>query len=644
MADISLPDIMGETPLVGGKIEEQFGQQVQNFGINLLNAYNGQQKALNAQQQALLDMETAKQVIQAKSIALATVDEFNKGLDTNIDYTSYGTAWDQQRASLNDQLSTVLKLPSAKQTFQEWWVPAQSKQTEYVYGQTREKTVASAQATANVAIDEMASQGNEQGIYDTIKYGVAQGLFSAAEASGVAKGKIPEAHFNKVFSYLDKNGNEADALNELTQGGAADKWGLSADQLTSMISKFSDKLAAQTRVADAAVKKQQTATFGKLLEDSSNPETMPTRDNVSKAMSVLVGSEYYTQAKQIRDAIDAETTRIEQASADFGETKLYSQFKTSMLMWSGTEKPPWDPTIIDAALTNEDPALRITKADADKLTSLYEQTMNDLKSGTRKGPNFDDPDRVAEMVAKVFADGPSVTDKVVAINPYLANGVSPGTWQKFRGLIDEYNGREDWKTAMRPVTTYYTAAIQDPINGDKRQELALEQGAAAQAMISVFRQYPNDPAMWKQASDSIMDKSVLPQLIKQVQGQLKASFPSVAWAFGGVSEATQLETMRELAPAKFGKSPGLVAQTSMQANKIAEEEKGLLSKAGVTTVDSYRDPKTGAWFYSTVLIPRDSKGNVDLAALAKVGNLYQVIETTQGGKFTRQPVKVRPLK
>jgi hypothetical protein len=648
MPGIELPPLVGQNaPAVAGDIISGFGQDVINVGNALANRANyeaqkaGQQQIqYNAQQQALLDAEEAKQIIAAKAFSYSSIDTFNQGLDSNLDYTKYGDMWNEQKTAMQEQLSSILTLPSAKQKFDEWWVPQQDKQVQYVYGQTRQKTVAAAQATFTTSIDQLAKDGNEQGILDIAKQGAAAGIYSASEAAAIAKDKIPLAHFNQVFNYLDKNANEVDVLDELSQTGATEKWNLSPDQLAAMIGRFTDKLTAQTRVDAERKKAGQEQIFTQLLKDSSDPQTMPTRERVTKDMIALVGSPYYGQAEQLRNSIDAEGARIMAARADYGETKIYSSFQTSMLMWSGSGKAPWDPTTINEAVTNPDANLRITKEDGNKLNSLYEQTMKDINSGTRKGPNFEDPNKVADMYRIVFADGPSVTDKVTGVQPFFANGVPPAKWAQIRGMIDEYNNREDWKTAMRPLTAYYSAAISDPANADNRQKLSLEQGAASEAMIAVFRQYPNDPAMWKQASDSIMDKNVLPKLINQVQSQLKASFPSVAWAFGKISQSTQLETMRELAPTQFARSPGLVAQASMQANQIANEEKDVLSKAGVNTIDSYRDPKTGAWFYSTVPIPRDAKGNVDLVALAKAGNLYQVQEQTAGGKFTRTPVKV----
>ena len=636
----NVPIVGAGAPAVAGGYLSSFGTELMQFGETLGKIATQQQR--NPVQESFLDYQATKELIAAKSIAYDSVNAFNKELDTNTDYQSYGDAWNGQKQSINDKVSSMLTLPQSQAKFQEWWLAEGQKQTVYVNEQARNKTIAAAQAQGIVAIEDYANQGNEGAIKDTIREMVSAGLWKSDEAMAIAKQRIPEARYNLVLNHLDSLDDPNAAIDTLTNAEATKRFNLDPAQVKSMVSFFEDQVAAKQKQADARIKRQQTDLVTQFITDASDPSTAPTREDATKLMTATLGSEYFTMAKQYRDSIDAETQRIAKEKVERGMTANYSQMKTSMLMWDGNGKPPWDPTNVDSSLRAEDPSQRVTEPEANQLNTLYESTMKDIASGTRKGPNFEDPNKVADMMRIVFQDGPSVTDKVNAVRPFFANGVSPEKWQRIRAMIDEYNGREDWKAAMRPLNSYYDAIIKDTVTSQEdKQRLSLEQGAAAQAMIDVFRKYPNDPAMWKQASDSVMDKNVLPQLIKQVQSQLQASFPSVSWAFGGISQATQLETARELAPKEFQRSPGMVAQSSMQANQIRDEEQKVLAKVGVNAIDSYRDPKTGAWFYSTTPMVRSADGTVDLVASAKAGNLYQVQETTANGQFTRKPVKVR---
>jgi hypothetical protein len=632
MAGIDLPP-----PAVAGAYIARFGTALMQMG----EALGKSAPKYDNVQQAFLDAQAAKELIAAKSLAYDKVNAFNKELETNTDYSHFGETWTSYKTGIDESVSPMLTIEQAKQKFQEWWLPQANQQTVYVEQQSRQRTVAAAQAQGTVAIEHYADTGNEAAIKDTVKEMVSQGLWNASEATSVAKEWIPKARSNFILQQLDKLDDPQAAMETLNNPDASQRFQLDPAQVKNLSQYFGDQYASRQKIADARIKEQQTQMMTQFITDASDPKTAPGREAATKLMTATLGSPYFSMVEQYRNAIDTETQRITKEKVERGMTANYSQMKTSMLMWDGNGKPPWDPTNVDTSLRAEDPGQRISEPEANGLNSLYESTMKDLASGSRRGPNYEDPNKIADMMRIVFQDGPSVTDKVNAVRPFFANGVPPMKWQQIRGMIDEYNGREDWKAAMRPLNAYYNAAIQDPTNADKRQGLALEQGAAAQAMIDVFRKYPNDPAMWKQASDSVMDKNVLPQLINQVQTQLKASFPSVQWAFGGVSQATQLETARELAPKEFGRSPGLMAQTSIQAQKIADEEKQVLSKVGIKPVDSYRDPKTGAWFYSTVPFVRDALGVVDLTAAAKSGDLYQVQETTANGQFTRKPVKVR---
>jgi hypothetical protein len=627
-------DLGVPSPAAGAEVAG-FGADVERLGIEL--GRQTQQKPA-PEQQALLDAQSAKELIAAKSLAFDKVNTFNNQLDQNTDYSTFNDAWNTTKSDINASAESMLTLPKSQEMFQQWWLGEAETQAKYVQGEARKRTVAAANAQGTVALENYADKGSEYGIKDTLNTLVSQGVMDASQAASAASKYIPQARYNLVLQHLDSLDDPYGAMDELTEPNASDRFQISPEQVSKMTDYFKGQAANRTLAAQERAKAKQEQLFKDFVTNAADPMTAPTAMDAKKLQAAMVGSPYYDHVAQYATARQAQEDKINAERIKTGMTDNYSKFATSMMSWNGNGKPPWGPNDIGAALSSKDDANRINESEFNELKSLYQRTMDDLASGKQKGPNHDDPNRVADMTRIVYDEKMSASDKYDAIKPFFANGVSPEKWSSLRADIDEYDKRTDWKNALTPINAYYHAAIADPANIDKRQQLSLEQGAAEQAMMSVFRKYPNDPAMWKQASDDIMNKNALPNMIDKVQNDLKAKYPSLMWAFGGISQATQIETARQLG----GGGAEIQKESIVHATEIEQEQRKILANAGVNVVDSWRDPVSGTWWYSTQPFPRDRTGKVDLKAVGQAGNLYQVQERAEGGRFSANPVRMRP--
>src|SRR3972149_560471 len=155
-----LPPLTSGGPVAGGMIAE-FGRQIRGLAGAL-----GQRGRYTQQQQAFLDLQAAKEVIAAKDLYFTSINEFNKQLDVNLDYETQGEAWDKFNASTLEQIQGGLTLEKAKVKFHDWYVVEKDKQADHVYGEIRKKTIASAQATSLLAIQNRAQAGEEKEVID----------------------------------------------------------------------------------------------------------------------------------------------------------------------------------------------------------------------------------------------------------------------------------------------------------------------------------------------------------------------------------------------------------------------------------------------------------------------------------------------
>lgn len=265
----------------------------------------------------------------------------------------------------------------------------------------------------------------------------------------------------------------------------------------------------------------------------------------------------------------------------------------------------------------------------DRLGADWERRIADSK--TKNGPMFEDPFAIAELWGIVLDETLDTTEKLKRARSFKFNGVPGNMWESITGKIDEFSGDPAKESVLKNLNSVYNAIIHESTTSDpNRKKKILEKANAGEAMLNLFRQYPDDPGKWDEALQSILKPIGKRQLHLMLQRKLSARF-------GGFTspEWMTLETAREQFPEEFAARPAFQMQHAIAGPEIEKAEKEKLEKAGHTIVDQAMTP-TGDRVYSTVPIPRDAFGNPDLAAVAKSGNLYVVRSRVKGRKIIQE--------
>ena len=166
----------------------------------------------------------------------------------------------------------------------------------------------------------------------------------------------------------------------------------------------------------------------------------------------------------------------------------------------------------------------------------------------------------------------------------------------------------------------------------------MEKAAAGQALLQLFRAYPDDPAKWDAGLQSLLEPMSKREIMRRVEERLQARFPGLLGL--GLSPAMALETMAEQMPAEFVSQPKLGAERTLSAEDRGREEQRILTGAGLTIVDRAQDEK-GHWIFSTRQIPRDENGRPILEELRKAGALYQVRSRKEGDRVLQVPGRMK---
>jgi DNA-binding protein H-NS len=367
-----LPPLTSGGATAGGMIAE-FGRSIRGLAGTL-----GQRGRYTSTQQSFLDLQAAKEVIAAKDLYFTSVNEFNKQLDANLDYETQGEAWDKFNASTLEKIQGRLTLESAKVKFNEWYVGEKDKQADHVYGEIRKKTIASAQATSLLAIQNRAQAGDEQGLIDLGKELVNGGIYDGGQAMSLIKEQLPKARYNKVYREMEGLGDYDAALEELTAPGAADKFQLEPDQLKDMIANFDSRRKASEMAGQARLGKQQEALFGEFLQlaaDETNFDQLG-KEGLSKYMEG-VSPEDREVVQRFSESLAA--TEPAKAAQERSQSVLYSRMSQQIKTWDGTGDSPWS---LDTATQLMAKGL-LTEAQRDKLEADWDSTQKDLSAGER---------------------------------------------------------------------------------------------------------------------------------------------------------------------------------------------------------------------------------------------------------------------
>jgi len=628
MAGIDLPPIVGPgAPGVAGGYLSQFGNELMQLGAAL-----GKQRQYAPEQQALLDAESTKQLIAAKSLAYDKVNAFNKELDTNTDYQHYGDTWTSYKAGINDAVSSIITLPGARQKYDEWWLTEADKQNDYVAKQARGRTVAAAQAQGQVAIENFANGGNEGAIKSTIREMVSGGLWNSSEATNVAREYIPKARYNFILQQLDKLDDPNAAIETLTNPEASQRFQLDPKQVEDLTRHFEDQKASKQTLANEQRKEQQQKMTEDLITNASDPKTMPTREALSKAMAALLGSPGYEIAKSLRDAVDEETKRINEAKIQRDMTANYSQFDTSMRLWDGNGQAPWGPKELNAALNAKD-TLRITEPEYNQLNDLYTSTMKGIADGTRKGPNFLDPrqEQAAWQIALDTTHGWNAETKKLKIQAMLGNGLPGAKVNEIAGaavnLETTDKARKDY---LDPIETYTKGRIDSIVVNQGKEAGTAIQSASYEGfqlkmqMMDFMRRNPGNEKAWGDQLDKIMSGKASQDAVQAMLDQYKVRFPAFGSYFFGQGPRFTAEMQLEAA-----RTQGLVTDVASQARwrsnlpKIQQQETDFLAQNGIKNI------------VNSKLAP-----NNEMNYLAKDNSIYKVVQEPVNGVMRNVIYKV----
>lgn len=250
---------------------------------------------------------------------------------------------------------------------------------------------------------------------------------------------------------------------------------------------------------------------------------------------------------------------------------------------------------------------------------------------------MDDPEKIADLWGIILDETLDTTTKLGKARPFRFNGVSGPTWNTIIGHMDAFNSNPMMKSTMDNLNSVYQAIINDPLQDPaKKKGTILEKAAAANQMMRIFQQFPDDPGKWDEALQSILNPLSKKQLNSLLISRLGAGFGGLAAA----PEWMTLETARETLPEEYKTRPGFQMQHAIAGKEIEENEKRVLERSGRTIVDQYTMP-TGERVYSTVPIPRDEFGNPMLRATETQGNLFVVRSIKDNrGRITQKIVPV----
>ncbi len=597
----------------------EFGAEVSAFGRALLQGYN-------SQQQALLETESTKQLIQAKSLALANIEAFNQGLDGNTDYQHYGDMWNSQKQGLQEILSGVLTLPDAKQKFDEWWLGEQDKQTQYVYGETRKRTVAAAQATAIVAMDQYAISGNEQGILDTAKSAVAGGVFSASEASSSVGQKLPQARYNKLYN--DFNKLDPDTAVAQLLASSPETLGVSPDQLKNLTTAMQFKAKSEKDAQAARSEQDGLKSWDEFLTKLNTPDGFTSWADFASYEALVDKGHRQT----VRQAIDRAKKDLELGptlAQDVQRDDLMAQVWDWAATGEATTKPPvtaeqlgtlaTDGKIRPEQVAEVTDALKTADAmrDDKETSAMFSRLYGAVDAG--KNPALEltikeidaaiqDAGKHQAILAKrnelqnTYEKGSGATREDVfyeayriANDPYMkeeaknkwiddhvvpGGGLSPDDGMKLRGWIKPYNDNPKRKQAMDAIGEAYRLSMGNPnLSTAERKRLANELYNAQNTMDAMFRDPKSTDANIDDAVSSFLTGKAVQDIMDVLSQKTgRAGFPADTAKAG---RARELETAREMGV--LGQFPKTGAEFATTYQPIAlQQEKNALDRAKIT--------------------------------------------------------------
>ncbi len=249
--------ILGKgTPAVAGSYLGQFGEELSRLGGTLGNLYRQNAAGIAQANKNIYDALEAKEIIKAKDLVYTRTKAFNDQLingelKDQPDYERWNEVNDEYFGSLEEELVPYFTLGSAKQKFDEWYIPFKATQSQFVIDEKRKRFVAETEAVLFSAAKGQVQIGNEEGFMDIIKIGAKAGIITADTATAWAKEMLPLAHYHSVYQQLDNiKGEDGNTdletfLFQLRSEGAEERLGLSTDQIREMIDTVENRKSAR---------------------------------------------------------------------------------------------------------------------------------------------------------------------------------------------------------------------------------------------------------------------------------------------------------------------------------------------------------------------------------------------------------------
>ena len=661
-----MPDIPPGAQLV------QFGQGLQQIGAaiggvaNRLNQPVGTADVIKAAEFA--------QTTKVQRMADDVINRFNAALETNPDPDTYADEWQKVRQEIEAEANKQITLPGARAEWDKAWTAKLDKQQETVLGAARERWIAKTEANQQQYLDQQVGVGDVQGVSDFIDKSVAAGVISGDEAAAQKAKAIPQAKYNRAFSFLESLNNPDAAVARLLASGAAEDMDLTPEQVKSMTTDFQFRAKAAKDLQASITEEQGQKAYEDFLTKMSTEGGFKSYNEAASYVNLVDKGHRET----VRQQVDRLRLGVENADA-YAQDQTRDNLNSRVWDWASTApadaKEPFTEEELTALTQGEKPQLRAEQVaeikktmeaarlarDDKEVGSLYSRMYSALDEN--KNPalvvsikdidaTLQDPAKHQAALAKrnelqkdyesrigttreeteleayrtVYSATMSTEAKKKWIDSHVGAGLSVEDAAKWRGKVDPFNDNEGRKAAMGAIIDAYQISMSNPnMSTADVKKLQLELYKAQQQMESIFLANPENTAAWdEQVSRILQNKAVndIQTLVMQYTGEAVTKYASGEYR-APYKEATAIEYLREQGKAPAG---SLTEEVTQKAQAL---ERDTLDKAGMPNVKNFTTAmKNGELIYSDKKIERDASGKIIPTA-----SLYMVKYQIRDGTY-----------